>query len=149
MHERKRRCMQEQPVAGATVKCVTNDRRTDAERMRGVYAQLMRSTRARNQLDTRLAITPLDGPPLRQRCFSVDRIIDLAGPIVEVDPKCQVDDSGVWPGQAIDPGDVALVDLTTCEQPLEGCMCGPIFCDKQDSRHIEVEAVDEVRLTEA
>src|ERR1051325_487612 len=79
--------------------------------------------------------------PLRDGRLAVDRVDNLTRSVVEIDPDREVDGTGVVRDLAVEPGDVALLDLANREQALELTVRLGILRGEQNARRVEIEPV--------
>src|SRR5690606_16993007 len=128
------------------VEAIADDRRVEAEGVRGVDAELVRAPGARRELDARAAAgQPLDDAPRGDRRLAVDRIVDLARPVVEIDAERELDHAGVAARRAVEHGGVALLDLAAREQLLQRHVRAGILRRDHEAGGVQIEAVRDER----
>ena len=139
--------VQHQAVAGAprSIDPIADDRCGETARMRGVNAQLMRAAGLRDKSDAGSAVLALEDAPRSERRAPVHGVDNLARAIVEVAAQWQIDQALVTSDRAIEPRDVALLDLATLEPAVHRGECRGIFREHDEAAGIEIEPVDDAR----
>lgn len=111
--------------------------------MGGVDAELVGAAGVGEEGDAGDAGGVAEEVPVGGGALAVDGVVDLAGAIVDVGAERQVDDAAIGGRDAVEEGEVALVDVAVDEEALElGVDWGGLGGD-QEAGGVEVEAMDE------
>ena len=97
------------------VERVTDDRDPQTKRMRCMNAQLVGSPRDGYEMDTSHVRLDAQFFPFRDSDLSVDRVVNLVWPIIDVDAKGEFDRAALCREDPVEQGDIAFTRLASLE----------------------------------